>query len=127
MSQRNGTPAVATDALQVGSRLEEIAWALFLIMTGVVWLVPASWAPEGTWLAGAGLILLGLNAARSLYRLGANGFGIAVGLAALVAGVGRILGGGALFVPMVLIAVGMVLALRTVAKAVREGDTASAS
>jgi hypothetical protein len=43
-------------------RLEGIGWALFLIMIGGLGLVPS--VPQGTWLVGTGLIMLGLNVAR---------------------------------------------------------------
>ena len=127
MTKEARTTGDAPDKLKLGNRLEEVAWALFLIMTGALWLTPAAWAPEGTWLAGLGLILLGRNAARHLYRLGVSGFGIAVGLAALVAGVGRILGGATLFVPMLLIALGTAMAVRTIARTRRHAHAAGDS
>ena len=105
----------------LGTRLDEVAWALFLIMTGALWLAPAGWAPEGSWLIGLGLILLGLNGARRLSRLRVSGFGIAVGIAALVAGVGRILGGAGFFVPILLVALGAVLAVRAISKSRHAG------
>ena len=37
-------------------RLEEIGWALFLIMIGALWLTPAELIPSHAWLIGAGLI-----------------------------------------------------------------------
>jgi hypothetical protein len=37
-----------------GQRLDEIAMALVLIMTGGLWLAPKAMFPEGTWLAGLG-------------------------------------------------------------------------
>ena len=42
-------------------RIESVGWALFLIMIGCLWLVPASSVPEGTWLIGAGVIMVGVN------------------------------------------------------------------
>jgi hypothetical protein len=45
----------------LNQRFEAIGWALFLIMLGGIGLVP-----EGTWLVGVGLIMLGLNLARYL-------------------------------------------------------------
>jgi len=100
----------------LGKRLEEVAWALFLIMTGVLWLAPEVWAPEGTWLTGVGLILLGLNAARYLYRLRINALGIVVGSVALVAGIGRVLGGKLPFAPLLLVVLGTVMILKAVSR-----------
>jgi hypothetical protein len=101
----------------LGARLDEIAWALFLIMTGALWLTPGGWAPDGTWLVGLGLILLGWSGARRFSRRPVSASGIAVGITALVAGVGRILGGAGLFIPVLLVALGIVLATRTITKA----------
>ncbi|NIV40630.1 MAG: hypothetical protein GWN58_67915, partial [Anaerolineae bacterium] len=46
---------------EFGQRLDAIGWGLFLVMLGGLWLVPEEWGvPEGTWLIGAGAIVLGL-------------------------------------------------------------------
>jgi hypothetical protein len=76
----------------VSRRLDELAWALFLILIGAIWLLPAGTVPEGTWLVGAGLILLGINVVRSLKGLKMNGFAIVLGVLALVAGLGHLAG-----------------------------------
>jgi len=34
----------------VSRRLDELAWALFLILIGAIWLMPAGTVPEGAWL-----------------------------------------------------------------------------
>ena len=96
-----------------GKRLDEIAWALVLVMTGALWLAPKGMFPEGTWLLGVGLIVLGLNAARRLRGLKASGFGIIVGLGALAAGAGRILGQDLPLVPILLIGLGLGLVVRS--------------
>ncbi len=95
-----------------GKRLEEIAWALVLVMTGGLWLAPKTMFPEGTWLAGAGLIILGLNAARRLQGLKTSGFGIVVGLVAFAAGIGRIVGQDLPIVPALLIVLGVALVIK---------------
>jgi len=95
-----------------GQRLDEIAMALVLIMTGGLWLAPKAMFPEGTWLAGLGLILLGLNAARRIWGLKTSGFGIIVGLIASAAGIGRILGQDLPLVPILLIIFGVGLVVR---------------
>lgn len=96
-------------------RFEEIAWALVLIMTGGLWLAPKAMFPEGTWLAGIGLILLGLNAVRRARGLKMNGFGIIAGLIALGAGIGRIIGQELPVVPVILIVLGVGLVIRAAA------------
>jgi len=95
-----------------GQRLDEIAMALVLIMTGGLWLAPKAMFPEGTWLAGLGLILLGLKAARRIRGLKTSGFGIIVGLIASAAGIGRILGQDLPLVPILLIIFGVGLVVR---------------
>lgn len=76
----------------VSRRLDELAWALFLILIGAIWLLPAGTVPEGTWLVGAGLILLGISAVRSLKGIRMSGFAIVLGVLALVAGLGHLAG-----------------------------------
>lgn len=49
----------------LNQRLEAITWGLLFIWWGLRWW-PLIALPEGTGLVGTGLILLGLNAARSL-------------------------------------------------------------
>lgn len=98
-----------------GHRLDEIAWALVLIMTGALWLAPKAMFPEGTWLAGLGLILLGLNAARRIRGIGVNGFGIAVGVVALAAGASRMAGLDLPLVPVLLIVFGVALVAKAAA------------
>jgi hypothetical protein len=73
-------------------RLDDVAWALFLILIGAIWLLPAGTVPEGSWLVGAGLILLGINAVRSVRGIKMSGLAIALGVLALVAGLGHLAG-----------------------------------
>ena len=116
MTQELHTAGEGPESRRLGKRLEELALALFLVMTGALWLAPDGWIPEGTWLAGVGLILLGLNAARYFYRLGMQGFGIAAGIAALVGGCGRILGREFLFIPILIIALGAAMIIKSIAR-----------
>ncbi len=95
-----------------GKRLDEIAMALVLIMTGVLWLAPKAMFPEGAWLVGAGLIVLGLNAARRILGIKTSGFGIIVGLIAFSAGIARIIGQELPLIPILLIILGAGLVVR---------------
>jgi len=76
----------------LNKRLEEIGWGLFLILIGVILLVPDVQAPQGIWLTGAALILLGLNGFRYLNGIKMSGFTICLGVLALAAGLGSIFG-----------------------------------
>jgi len=90
-------------------QLEAIAWALFLIMSGGIRLVP-----EGTWLIGVGLIMLGLNLARYVNHIKTSGFTTILGLVALLAGIGDMLGGDLPVLAILLILVGIYLIFRNV-------------
>lgn len=78
--------------MHLNKRLEAIAWGLFLIMIGGLWLLPDQTVPEGTWLFGIGVIMLGLNGVRFLYGIKMSGFTIFLGIVALIIGVGSFLG-----------------------------------
>lgn len=110
-----------------GKRFDEIALALVLIMTGALWLAPKAMFPEGAWLVGVGLILLGLNAARRIAGLKTSGFGIIVGLIASAAGIGRIIGQDLPLVPILLIILGLGLVLRAAAGQKSPSGTSDAS
>jgi hypothetical protein len=71
-------------------RIEAIGWGLLLLMTGVLLLVPG--LPEGTWLVGLGLLMLGLNATRHFAGLPLDRFGVILGAGAVLAGLGAMAG-----------------------------------
>ncbi|MHB0878478.1 MAG: hypothetical protein ACYC5O_20775 [Anaerolineae bacterium] len=93
-------------------RLERVAWALFLIMAGGLALVPDSSLPEGTWLVGVGIIMLGLNLARYVNGIRTSGFTIVLGLIALGSGIGDLTGLDLPVLPILLILIGASLLLR---------------
>jgi len=64
---------------------EAITWGAIFIWWGITELVVG--LPHGIGAIGIGLILLGLNAARSLNGIPTSGFSITVGILALVLGV----------------------------------------
>ncbi len=64
--------------------LEAMAWGALFIWWGITELVPG--LPHGAGAIGIGLILLGLNAARSLSGVPVSGFSITLGVLALVWG-----------------------------------------
>ena len=69
---------------KLDSRLETVAWGALFIWWGVTELVNV--LPDGTGGIGIGLILLGLNAARSLNGLPTRGLTTVLGVLALVWG-----------------------------------------
>ncbi len=64
--------------------LETYAWAAFFVWWGVTELF--KFLPAGTGAVGFGLILIGLNAARSLNGIPTSGLTITLGILALVLG-----------------------------------------
>lgn len=64
--------------------LEAMAWGALFVWWGITELFP--FLPHGTGAIGIGVILLGLNAARSLNGVPTSGFSITLGVLALVWG-----------------------------------------
>jgi hypothetical protein len=87
-----------------GKRLDGIGWAIFFILTGVLWLFPESQVPPGTWLIATGLLLLGLNAVRAFTKMPVSGFTTLLGALALAAGLTTLWG-----VDLPLLAIGLIL------------------
>lgn len=80
------------DRINLNKRLEESGWGFFLLMTGTLMLLPSEFVPEGTWLIGAGLILLGLNGIRYLNDIKVSRFTITLGFAAVGFGFASLIG-----------------------------------
>ncbi len=68
----------------INRNFERLAWAAFFIWWGILELL--KFLPEGTGLVGFGLILLGLNVARSLNGIPVSAFTVTLGVLALVWG-----------------------------------------
>jgi len=82
----------AMDALRkdLGSHLDTVGWGLFLLLSGLVLLVPT--LPDGTWLTGVGTIVVGLGAVRASLGLPVSSFWTIIGVGLVVAGIGTIAG-----------------------------------
>jgi hypothetical protein len=81
-----------TQKNSLNKRLEDIGWALFLTMIGCILLVPAKLVPQGAWLIGTGLIMLGINLVRYLNGIKVSAFTVILGTFALAAGFGDLFG-----------------------------------
>ena len=92
---------------KLNQRYEAIGWALFLIMLGGIGLVPDALVPEGTWLVGVGLIMLGLNLARYLSDIPLSSGTLFLGSLALIAGIASVLGADLPIFPIALILLGL--------------------
>jgi hypothetical protein len=73
----------------LSKRLENFGWGVLLVTLGVIWLMPDTQVPPGSWLIAVGLILLGLNAIRYFKGIQMNGFSLIVGIVAMFAGLGE--------------------------------------
>jgi len=91
----------------LGQQLERIGWALFLVMVGGLALAPSGWVAEGTWLAGTGLIMIGLNMARHLKGIRVSGFSAVLGMIALPLGSSAMAGVDLPVLPALLAAIGL--------------------
>lgn len=78
------------DRGDLGGRLDTIGWGLLLLVTGGILL----WAdaPDGSWLAAVGAVLLVITIARAVLGVGASWFIGILGAVALVAGLGGMAG-----------------------------------
>jgi hypothetical protein len=103
----------------LNKRIEDVGWGLLLILTGGIFLVPDDRIPQGFWLIGAGIILLGLNLVRSLNGIALNWFSTIMGLFALAAGAGEYYGVDLPLFPLFLIVIGASLILKPLVKEAR--------
>ena len=78
--------------LKLNKRLEDIAWGVFLFMIGILLVLPDDQIPRGTWLIGAGLIMLSLNAIRYLNQIKISRFTLVLGIVATAVGLASIFG-----------------------------------
>ena len=76
----------ALTKVTLNKRLEESSWGFFLLLIGTLLLLPAGLVPQGTWLIGAGLIMLVLNGVRYVNGISASGFTVGLGLIAILVG-----------------------------------------
>lgn len=102
----------APEKAALNKRLETAAWGLFLIMLGGFSLVPDETIPKGVWSIGIGVIMLGLNAARYLYKIRMSGFTTFLGIISLLGGVVQLIGGYSVEGALLLIILGAYLLLK---------------
>jgi hypothetical protein len=108
MSEKENAPdnSQETKEKELEKRLETLGWALFLIMTGGLFLIPSHLVPPDTWLIGVGLIMLGLNAYRYSRGLKVNNFTVFLGVLALGFGLSSFLYVNIPIIPLLLIFLG---------------------
>lgn len=105
---------------QLDDRLESIGWGLLFIVTGLlIWMPGDQW---NQWLVICGAILLGLNGARIVAGIQLNWFSTVLGLAGVVTGGTALAGRDIPFIPLVLILIGGLTIVATLARAIRRED-----
>ncbi len=100
------------------ARLDNIGWGVFLLMTGVLWLMSSA-LPSGTWLVGTGILLLALNAVRYLKGMTLSLFTLVLGILALAGGLADLANMRLPLFALALVAFGLLLLVRPFA---RRGD-----
>lgn len=88
-------------------RLDAIGWGLLFLVSGALLLVPD--APDGSWLAAVGAILLGVSAAKWALGAGASWFVAILGAVGLASGLGEMAGIDVPGVALLLILCGIAL------------------
>lgn len=99
------------DRRELDHEIARIGWALLFVMTGGVLLLPG--LPQGTWLIGIGVILVGAQLIRLLNHIPMWTFSLILGAAALLVGLATFAGyvtSVELF-PIVLILIGLTIVL----------------
>ena len=105
--QANQSSIDTGERVAVERRFEDVGWGVLLLAIGTIWLVPEEHVPHGSGLIAAGLILLGLNAARFFRGIRMSGFSLVAGILALIAGLGEFFGVGVPLFPIALIVIGL--------------------
>ena len=97
----------------LNKRLEEAGWGFFLLLIGTLLLLPNEWVPQGTWLLGAGLIMLGLSCIRYLNGIATSGFTVGLGVIAVLLGVSAFFGLRPPFFAILLALIGLSIIVRS--------------
>jgi hypothetical protein len=104
------------DTKELNSRLEGVAWGLFLVMAGGFLLVPETQLPQGIWPIGIGLIMLGLNAVRLVLGVPISWVTIVLGSLAILGGLSDFAGVDLDIGAIILIVLGAALVLKAVTR-----------
>ena len=98
--------------------LTTLAWGLFFILVGGAWIYGETYHIDtGTIIAiGVGLILVGLNLARSSIGVRMSKFSLALGILALLIGLARYSGLKVDIVPLIIILIGLFIVAEAIAR-----------
>jgi membrane-bound ClpP family serine protease len=76
----------ARTKVDLQTRIEESGWGFFLLMIGILLLLPSEFVPGGAWLVVAGIIMIALNCIRYVNNITVSRFTVVLGLVTIVAG-----------------------------------------
>jgi hypothetical protein len=95
-----------------------LAWGAFIILIGAGWLAGDNYQIDtGPYVAfGVGLILIGLNIARSAFDLRISNFSLFIGIIAFAIGGAGILGYSLPLIPTIVIMIGLFITAEAVQK-----------
>jgi uncharacterized membrane protein len=98
--------------------LTTLAWGLFFILVGGAWIYGETFRVDvGTVIAfGVGLILIGLNLARSSIGVSMSRFSLGIGILALLIGLARYFGLKVDILPLIIILIGLFIIAETIAR-----------
>ena len=101
-----------------GRTLTTLAWGLFFILVGGAWIYGETYHVDtGTIIAiGVGLILIGLNLARSSIGVSMSKFSLGLGILALLIGFARYFGLKLDIVPLIIILIGLFIVAEAIAR-----------
>jgi hypothetical protein len=108
-SQKLKEAKMKTQKRKLDQRIESFGWALFLVMSGILLIAPEDFAPEGTWLLGTGLIILGSMGIRYLYGIRVDGFWTILGILAFGYGISEFFSLDLPVFPALLVVIGAVI------------------
>jgi hypothetical protein len=89
--------------------LTTAAWGLFFILVGGAWMYGQAYGVDTGWIIaiGVGLILIGLNVARTTTGVGMGKFSLGIGILALVIGLAQYAGLKVDILPLIIILIGL--------------------
>ncbi|MFC1887644.1 hypothetical protein ACFLYK_02435 [Candidatus Cloacimonadota bacterium] len=98
----------------LSERFNRIGWGIFLVMLGVIWILPENVLPDGVLPIGVGIILLGMYLLKKSYGLKGSDSNVLLGIIAIAIGLGDLLKTGFPLIPVILIFWGMSMIYRII-------------
>jgi len=93
-------------------KLNRIGWGTFLIMLGIIWVIPKGFCPDGLLPLSIGIIFIALSLAKSHYKIRGSSANFFLGLIFLTIGLGDFFNLGFPIISVLLIFWGMFIIFR---------------